>query len=175
MATIMTLTEALAAYKLTLKKIDDKTRTISHYTVRDERLVDPLTKSGSTSEKYIATERQAITDLTKYAISLKAAIAARNKEVMVNMGALGKMTLEEAIIWRRDIYPKITSLHNGMLTQARKARDGAITTRPDQQVPNIVVNFDEKEVMEALTQYQDAHDKMDTQLSILNATTTVEV
>lgn len=166
----ITLTEALAQHKLTLKKIDDKTRELSHYTVRDERIVDPLQKSNTTSQKFVQEQMQSIADLGEHAIKLRAAISRKNKEVKVRFGSM-EMTVEDALAWRREVAPRVKMLYDGMLTQARKSRQ---VTAQQVEVKH-VVNFDESEVMKALEATTDALGKLDTELSIVNATQTIEV
>ena len=167
----ITLTEALAQHKLTLKKIEDKTRELSHYTVRDERIVDPLAKSGSTSEKFVAEQMQSIEDLSTHAIRLHSSITGKNREVKVRFGNM-EMTVEDALTWRREVAPLKKNLLNGILSQARTARQkvGAAT-----DAPKVVVSFDEAEAMSKLEALSDALGKLDTELSIVNATQTIEV
>jgi len=167
----ITLTEALAQHKLTLKKIEDKTRELSHYTVRDERVVDPLLKSGGTSEAFVREQMQAIGDLGTFAIRLHSSITGKNREVKVKFGNM-EMTVEDALTWRREVAPLRKNLLNGILSQARTARQ-KMGTGAD--APKVVVSFDEAQAMSELEALSDALGKLDTELSIVNATQTVEV
>jgi hypothetical protein len=169
----ITLTEALAQHKLTLKKIEDKTRELSHYTVRDERIVDPLAKSGSTSEKFVAEQMQSIEDLSTHAIRLHSSITGKNREVKVRFGNM-EMTVEDALTWRREVAPLKKNLLNGILSQARTARQKAGASGSN-EAPKVVVSFDEAEAMNKLEALSDALGKLDTELSIVNATQTIEV
>lgn len=168
----MTLTEALAQHKLTLAKMEDKTRQLSHYTVRDSRIVDPLAKSGTTSTAYVAQEMQAIRDLAKHALKLHSAITETNRKVEVKFGNMS-MSVEEALQWRREVAPRMKALLNGILAQARQARD-RIQADKDKSA-EVAVNFDEAQTIKDLEALTDALGKLDTELSIVNATVTVEV
>ena len=155
-----------------MKKIEDKKRELSHYTLRPEQLVDPMLKSGSTSDAFVKAAVQAINDLAAYALKLKAAITRANKNTTLTVnGAV--MTIEDAVVWKREVAPLLVDLYGGMLTQARNARAQAY--KPNAEAPKWVVNFDEQEAMTKLEELKAALGRLDMDLSLLNATTLVEI
>jgi hypothetical protein len=172
MAAKITMTEALAGHKLTLKKIEDKIASISHYVIRPEEIVDPMLKSDTTSEAFIAKEMQAMDDLSRYAVALRSAIADKNGYAEVEVMGI-KMTVEQALVWRREIAPLLKKLYDMLLQSARNARTAR--DRTSNQPVKCVVNFDEQDIMKRSEALTDALGKLDTQLSIINATQVVEV
>lgn len=170
----MTLTEALARHKLTLAKISDATNRLQHYLVRDDRLQDPLLKADTTSEAFVAQQRQSISDLCQLAINIRRAIAQQNRDIRVTFGKLS-MSIEDALCWRREIAPLQKALLNSLLVKARESRTPIRSSQSATDLIKWVVSFDEKQAMDELEQLTTALAELDMQLSIVNATHIITV
>lgn len=176
---VTTITEALAAIKTTQARLAKKRLAILPYITRDARLIDPLTKEGG-SEAYIASERQAISDLEQRVVRLRTAIQAANIATQLTIGTV-TMSVAEWLTWRREIAQDsntfLVQMFNLITTQRsqERKRNALNTATTDATESNTVVCLSEKALTSDIETMQQVLGELDGKLSLLNATTTVTV
>lgn len=180
MADKMTITEALAELKTLGKRIQKKREFVASHLIRQDKFKDPLEKDGG-SPKVINSERQSIADLENRSIAIRMAIAAINHHTSVTINGITH-TIAEWLVWRREVAPS----HQNFLLNLQAAisraraegrRSGAsVVSRGEEAAsPNdIVVNVNEVELAEEIERLETVLGTLDGQLSLKNATTTVE-
>lgn len=168
----MTITEGLADIKTITARLIKKQEFVGQYAVRNEKLVDPLLKGGG-SVAAIAAEMQAIGDLEQRIVVIRTGIHLVNLKTPLTVH--GKtLSIMEWLTWRKEVAPArvkfLGNLRRGIDTFRTKnvMKDGAVEQ-------SITVNLDEAAL--AAEQENIAHilGDLDGQLSLLNATTTIEV
>lgn len=186
-----TITEALAEIKTIEKRIEKKRQAVLNNLARDSRLRDPLADAdGMTSEKYVAQERQAIEDLETRIVLIRTAIHRKNLETSCKVGDT-TLTVQEWLNFRRDVADKrkffltsITSYIRSLREQAQQkgARitgvgisSQAIVQSGDKPPVELVLHLDEKKLIEATEQHEQTMGELDGKLSLLNATTVIDV
>lgn len=187
----ITITEALAEIKTIEKRIEKKRQAVIGNIARDSRLKDPLADAeGMTSEKFIAQERQAIEDLETRIVTLRSAIQRKNFETPCKVGDESK-TIQEWLNFRRDVADKrrlflmtITSSLRSLReqAQAKGARvtgvgisSQAIVQAGDKPPVELILHLDEKKLIEATEEHEQTMGELDGKLSLLNATTVIDV
>jgi hypothetical protein len=178
----ITITEALAEIKTIGKRLESKRSAIQPYLARQDGVRDPLEKDGG-SAKYISQERQAIGDLEERVIALRRGIQNANDTATVSINGKTR-TVSEWLTWRRDVAPGqkqfLTSLRNGLQNVRNQARQqgaalvSATATTADTKPTDIVVNIDEAAVNAEAEAIEDTLGQLDGQLSLKNATVTVD-
>jgi len=186
----MTITEALAEIKTINKRLEKKTGAVGQYLARDSRVRDPLEKDGGSAD-WIARERQAIWDLEKRIISIRTAIQRVNLTTSCTVNGTSR-TLAEWLTWRREVSAGqqkfLSLLINGIRNvRAQVQKEGGrvlalasasaeVNTSSDPKAPpDVVVNVDERDLLEAQENLEQTLGELDGKLSLLNATTTIEV
>lgn len=177
-----TITESLAEIKTIGKRIEKKRQSIATYLARDLRLKDPLEKDGG-SVKFIAAERQGISDLENRIVAIRTAIQRSNLSTATAIGNR-TLTVAEWLTWRREVsngaQSFLTSLNNGIRQIREKAqKDGGrvVSSSSDSDtkpVLEIVVNVDEKALLEEQENMEKTLGELDGRLSLLNAITTID-
>lgn len=176
-----TITEALAEIKTIGKRIEKKRQSIATYLARDSRLKDPLEKDGG-SAKFIASERQGISDLESRIVAIRTAIQRSN---LATVATIGNRTLSvsEWLTWRREVSAGaqqfLASLNNGVRSVREKAQKEVVRSvgaegTIEQKALEVVVNVDEKVLLEEQENLEKTLGELDGRLSLLNATTIVE-
>lgn len=181
----MTITEALAEVKTINKRLDKKRTGIIQYLVRDSRLKDPLEKDGGSLE-FIRKERQAIADLERRLVTIRTQIMASNLNTKITVHGR-EDTVANWMAWRREVADGqrtfSAQMNNRVLTERARLADagrnvrgvGVAVVGDGVQPVEVVVNANEKDLLaEQETQEQILGD-LDGALSLLNATTTIEV
>jgi len=179
----LTITEALAETKTIEKRITKKRETIGQYVARQEKVKDPLQADGGTVQ-YIQREEQAITDLEERLIAIRRAILLANTTTMVAVN--GDMrAIQDWLTWRREVAPKqqayLANLRGGIAKVRQECQQkGLALVQATAQVgsadPNDVwVNISEKELAERIENLETVLSSLDGQLSLKNATTTIEL
>jgi hypothetical protein len=175
-----TITEALAEIKTIGKRIEKKRQAVATYLCRDSRLKDPLEKDGG-SAKFISEERQGIRDLENRIIAIRTAIQKSNLETQTTIGGRS-MSVAEWLTWRREVAAGsggfLTSLNNGIRQIREKVqKQGGQVTSAEADVKSavdVIVNLDEKTLLEEQENIEKALGELDGRLSLLNATTVIE-
>jgi hypothetical protein len=183
----MTITEALAEIKTTGKRLEKKRQAVLSNIGRDSRLKDPL-EGGSI--EYVKRERQAIEDLEKRIVTIRTAIQKKNLETKTKVGDI-EMTVQEWLNFRREISSN-RQLFLGSINQAikqireRAQREGgkvsfaaaaaqANISTGDKQPVEILIHLDEKTLLDEQEKLEKVLGDLDGKLSLLNATTVIEV
>jgi len=178
----ITITEALAEIKTIGKRLESKRASIFPYLARQDGVRDPLEKSGG-SEKFIVQERQAINDLEQRVIALRRGIQKVNDETTVTINGTSR-TISEWLTWRRDIAPNQRGFLTNLRTQLNNVRSkaqqqgsamvSATAITADTKPTDIIVNIDETALSTELEAIEDTLGQLDGQLSLKNATVTIE-
>ena len=183
----LTITEALQEIKTIGKRLEKKRASISQYVARDSRIRDPLLKDGG-SEKFIESERQAINDLETRIIGIRTVIQASNLAATLSVGTKSR-TVAEWLTWRREISNSqvaflkqiangLNKIRNEVQSKGGKvvAAAAAVNEAFDPNgPPEVVVNIDERQLIDEQEQLEQQLGDLDGKLSLFNATTVVEV
>jgi hypothetical protein len=182
----LTITEALQEIKTIGKRLEKKRQTVGQYLARDSRFHDPFEKDGG-SEKYIHTERQSISDLETRVIAIRTAIQRSNLDSQ--MAVNGRtMSVAEWLTWRRELatnannFLKAITNTLGQTRQQVQSKGGKVIAALAQvneasnpaDPPQVVVNVDEKKVIEEQEAMEQTLGDLDGKLSLFNATTVIQ-
>jgi hypothetical protein len=177
----LTITEALAEIHTIDKKVEKKVEWISQLVARNEKVRDPVEKEGGSST-VITRERQAITDLHRRKAQLRLAINRANEATTLAVGAGPIRSIAEWLIWRREIAPHesniLRMLRNGIASvraQAQRQGGNVVQTQDAAEPGDIVVNISEVELAREVEEHEEILGQLDGKLSLLNATTVVNV
>lgn len=184
----MTITEALAEIKTIGKRLETKRTFVLTYLCQHESLRDPLEKDGGSREA-LKRERQAIDDLERRIVDIRAAIARSNEGTSITIGGKTR-TVTEWLAWRKDISEgsrQFLNLLRQRIAQARaqfqppadfRQRIAAMqqnVTTAEQKPSNVNVFVDEQELSKESEAFEDTLGQLDGQLSLKNATTHIEL
>jgi hypothetical protein len=183
----MTITEALAEIKTIGKRLEKKRTGVLQNIGRDARLKDPL--DGGTVE-FVKRERQAITDLEARIVTIRTAIASSNLSTFATVGAETR-TVFEWLTFRREVAEGrrlFLAQMNNYIRQVREKvqKDGgrvitanvastAIVEGSGKQAIEVIIHLDEKELLEREENLLKILGDLDGKLSLLNATTVIDV
>src|SRR3954471_20733780 len=113
--TPITITEALADLKTIQKRVAAKQAAILQSLCRQDAVKDPLLKQGG-SEKYVAEQRQAMTDLLVRHLAIRVAIQAKNLATQLTIGTQQR-SIAEWLTWRKEIAPTINNFYTNIRRQ----------------------------------------------------------
>jgi hypothetical protein len=180
-----TITEALADIKTSQARIVKKRAAVNVYLGRDSRIRDPLEGEGGSPE-FIRRELQGIMDLEKKIVTIRSAIQKANLETTLEIEGTSR-TLSAWLNWRREI----ADAHKGFLAQMAQQIDNlrkqavsrgqpvvaaaVASVNTDASVGELIVNVSEKDLREEIEQMENVLGQLDGKLSLLNATTTIEI
>lgn len=180
---MITITEALAELKTLEKRIEKKRQFILLYSTRYEGLRDPLSKDGG-SPKVLAQELQSIDDLTTRHIKIRTEIQKSNHETKITVGDLTR-SVAEWLTWRKEVATGEKNFLSSLIrtiTQARHTAQtkggsvvSAIATTAESKPTDLVVNIDEGLLGKEDERIEEILGSLDGQLSLRNATTTIEL
>jgi hypothetical protein len=175
-----TITEALAELKTIDKRIAKKREFVLGYLLRQEMFKDPLEKDGG-SVSAIKRELQSIHDLEERKIVIRRAVQRANEQNTIAVGRQSR-TIADWLVWRREVAPvQQTFLANirTKIEQARQeaARKGAgLSASAESAKPNdVIVNVNEQELAREIEALEEILGTLDGQLSLRNATLTIDV
>lgn len=175
----LTITEALAEIKTINSRIIKKREAIMRYFARDTRMRDPLDKDGGSVE-FVSRERQAIKDLEERIVAIRSAIQTANLATVLVLGE-NKRTLAAWLNWRREISEASKAFLNAMAHSINQVRQQAIKasmTMVDKETGaqgEIVVAVNEKALAGEVEAIEQLLGDLNGKLSLLNATTMIEV
>ena len=182
----MTITESLAEIKTIGKRLEKKKQAIYANLGRDQRLVDPL-EGGSV--EYIKRERQAIEDLEKRIVTIRTAIQKSNLETKTTVGEMS-MSVAEWLTFRREVATGrqqfLASINQGVKQIRDKVqRDGGRVSsvgmaataivEAGKNAPDVTIHINEKELLGEQERLEQILGELDGKLSLLNATTVIDV
>jgi len=175
-----TITEALAELKTLEKKVTKKREFVGGYLYRQEALKDPFAKEGG-SFKTVAETRQAIGDLERRHVAIRLAIQKSNEGTVLAVNGTSQ-SISEWLIWRREVAPgtqaflkKLSSTIANVRKEAREKGMDVIHEEQARQPTDIIINIDEKELIEEQETLEETLGVLDGLLSLNNATNHVEV
>lgn len=181
---MLTITEALAEIKTITKRLEKKKVAVSMFLVRDSRLKDSLEAEGGSVE-YVKRERQAIADLEKRIISIRTAIQKSNLETTTTVGDTA-MTVAEWLTFRRevsagrkqflvDLAGIVRNVRDKIQREGIKSASPSTTGETVNRPVEVIVNLDEKMLLEEQESLEKTLGDLDGRLSLLNATTVIAV
>jgi len=138
--------------------------------------VDPLEKDGGSS-KVLLEHRQAIKDLEERAVLLRSAINISNQTTNLTIGGKTR-AVADWLVWRREVMPAYQTFllqMNADIHGRRNGGAGFYRSGEDDPTTNVIVNVDEKALGDEAEELEEILGNLDGQLSLLNATITVEV
>lgn len=177
----MTITEALAGIKTIGKRLEKKRQFAEQFLARQEGLKDPLLREGGSVEA-LREARQSIDDLEEGIIRIRRAIAKAND--VIELSVHGTMrTIAEWLIWRREVATGrqafLGRLQQGIAAvraQAQQKGWNVVRAEGDAQAQtDFIVNLDERALAAEIEGMEEILGILDGQLSLKNATTTVEI
>jgi hypothetical protein len=175
----ITITEALAEIPTIEKRIEKKREFILNYLYRQSSIRDPHEKDGG-SGVLIAREKQAIADLQERLIKIRAAIQKANAENTIVVGDQTR-TIVDWLTWRREIAPKQRYFLQNMISKIQEMRQKAIrqgvsvTDKDAGFSSDYVVNINELELANEIEELENILGTLDGQLSLKNATITIDL
>ena len=178
----ITITEALAELKTMGKRIMSKREYVGNFLARQDGIKDPLEKDGGSIE-VIKRERQAISDLETRHVAIRTAIQKVNQSTPITIAETTK-TIAEWLTWRKEIAPGaqafVGKMRNSIIqvrAQAQQKGWGVIATATTAatQPTDFVINADEAELAKQAEQFETILGTLDGQLSLKNATVTIDV
>jgi hypothetical protein len=177
----LTITEALAELKTLGKRIEKKREYVASYLARQDGLKDPLEKDGGSAE-VIRRERQAIADLETRHVLIRTAIQRVNHATPITVLDTTK-TIAEWLTWRKEVASGAQTFVNKLRqmviqarTQAQQKGWGVVTaTESAKQPTDVVVNVDEAALAKEAETLETILGTLDGQLSLKNATVTIDV
>lgn len=180
----ITITEALAELQTIGKRLAKKQDYVAQYLARPEGLKDPLEKSGGTQE-VLRREVQAIKDLALRHLAIRIAIQRSNQVTSITAGEQ-KMTVAEWLTWRKEVAPTLQQFNARLrqtLEQTRRTAQqrgaavvsASVSVAGEAKPTDFVVNLDEAQLNEEAEYLETVLGTLDGQLSLRNATVTIEV
>ena len=177
-----TITEGLAELKTLQKRIAGKREGICRYLAYDSRVRDPLEKEVGGSRGFIERERQAVTDLEKRVVAIRTAIQRSNLTTTTTINGVTR-NVAEWLTWRRELSEAaktwLVRISN-TIPQIRQQVQNTNTklnaaANPPQEAGVAVINIDEAALHKELEAMEVTLGELDGKLSLLNATTVIEV
>lgn len=177
----LTITEALAELKTLGKRVEKKREYIGSFLARQDGIKDPLEKNGGSAE-VIRRERQAIADLEARHVAIRTAIQKMNQATPITVLDTTK-TIAEWLTWRKEIASGAQSFINKIRNTVIAARKEAsqkgwsvvTATEAARQPTDLVVNVDEADLAKEAETLESILGTLDGQLSLKNATVTIDV
>jgi len=179
----MTITEGLAELNTIWKRLEKKRQAIMGFLTRLEGIKDPLERQGGSIE-FIKRESQAIRDLEARHLAIRMAVQRVNRDAKLKIGEM-EMSVAEWLTWRKERAPEIQkhlamirNTINAARDQATK-RGGAVfaagAVGDNAKPQDVVVNVDEVALAAEIEGLETTLGVLDGRLSLINATTTIEV
>lgn len=180
----ITITEALAELKVIEKRLQKKQDTVLAHLVRQYGLRDPLEKETGGSAGYIGREEQSFMDLAARIIVIRTAINEANMKNPVTVQG-STMTIAAWIVWKREVAP-VLQKHMAALRQAinqtrmQAPKQNAVVmasanVSTDAKATDWLVNIDEAKLANQIEFLEVTLAELDGQLSLKNATLTIEI
>lgn len=174
-----TITEALAETKTITARIQKKREAIMGVLARDYRLKDSFASTGG-SQEFIKRERQAVRDLEDRLVAIRCAIQAKNLSTVTAVAGTSR-TVAAWLNWRRECSEKskgflalLSSTVSKVKQEANKQNMKAVATESGQP-GEVIINLDEAALVKEIEQMETVLGELDGKLSLLNATTTIDV
>ena len=181
----MTITEALARIKLSLAKIKAKREALLPYLTRLEHIPDPFAGEGG-STRHIEKELQAISDLEILVARLRMGISTANLATTLTLGEVTK-PITEWLVWKRELaegsIEALSQTLRSVEDDRRRYEARPLVLKVEmkeaggetQTLARFLINVNVPLLQRKREQEQTLLGELDGQLSLLNATTFVEI
>lgn len=177
----ITITEALADIKVTAARIQKKRQAIKGLLGRDSRLRDPLENEGG-SMAFVTRERQSVSDLEERIVAIRSAIQQVNLATTLEVEGV-RRTVAAWLNWRREIgqgqrqfLAEVSNTIANMRTQALKMGQSIRDTEgAPSPVGDLILAISEAKLAEEVDRTELILGQLDGKLSLINATTFIEV
>lgn len=180
----LTVTEALAEIKTLTKRIEKRRENVKPYLFRQKAVADPLADDveGGAPE-FIKRERQGAADLETRLVALRIAIQALNLRETISIDGEVK-SMAAWLTWRKEVLPGqrqfLQDLRNRLDQCRREAAQKQIgvvnvDASSTAKYADYIVHFNEAELAREIEHIELVVGTLDGQLSLKNATTTIEV
>lgn len=172
----LTITEALSEIQLVTKKIAKKQTDMMGHLVRMTHVKDPFESEGG-SYAHNDKEHQAIRDLNKRLVSLRAAISKANTDNKLTIGDTER-TIFEWLAWKKEVATNYLNFVKSVYATTKTTLENA-AARPQvikdeatgaTKLIECVANVDYPKWLKEYETQQDTLGKLDGQLSLKNAT-----
>ena len=178
----MKITEAMSEIKLFVKKISSQRDFILRNLSREEWRKDPFEKDQTTQEAQVKAALQSVSDLEKNIVAYRYAITKANMKERISLEGMD-MTVAEWLIWRREVLPlRKQLLHNLANQMASIGKDQQNTQRSysgkdtdKSQLSNYIINVSDKWLKEETDKLEAIEQRLDGQLSMINANVEVDI
>lgn len=176
----ITITEALSEVNLIKKKITAKQAKITGSLTRFENQKDPYESDGG-STKMITSESQALNDLGRRLIKIRAEISRVNLENEITLGEETK-SIHDWLVWKRElatasinfvktVYTAVKNNMDSISRQPQVFKDDTGTTH----LAKLISNIDYAEWIKLDEKLNEKLDILDGKLSLKNATILINV
>lgn len=176
---MQTITEALAELKTIDKRLEKKADFINRYGMRIAAAKDPFETQGGSSAA-IAAELQAVSDLQERKVSIRDAIQTSNQTISLTVNGKTR-TVAQWLHWKRDVSGVRQNFLRGLALGIQKAREkflsqGKTIGKEEVNDPNVImVHLDELSLQKQIEDLEITLGELDGKLSLINATTTINV
>jgi hypothetical protein len=154
------------------KRIKAKRDFIGAHLIHPEAMKDPLTSDGGTFV-VLQREQQAIADLQRRLIAVRAAMQTANLATTITVAGITR-SIAEWLSWRKDLMEG----ERAFLATVRRTIDNVrsgVRSKGDDPSKAIVVNIDEGDLGSRTELLEQICATLDGQLSLKNATTVIEI
>lgn len=178
---MITITESLAEIKTIGKRLESKREFVMTYLLRQDAMKDPLSKDGG-SVQALDREMQAMRDLEERVVRIRIGINESNLRTKVRIGRVER-SVAEWLVWRREVAPLLKARLHSIAQRieqgrAEAQRKGVAVISPGTEASkgsDLIVNYDEALLAKQREELEETLATLDGRLSLLNATTTIEV
>lgn len=178
---MQTITEALAELKTNAKRIEKKRQFIMGNVGRFEMNKDPLERDGGSVEA-IRREIQAVSDLHDRMISIRRAIQRVNDQTQITVEGETR-SIADWLVWRREVAPELKTFQNALRagisnirTEAKKRDSRVVESTSDaKDAKDVIIHVSEAKLAEDIEHLETVLGTLDGQLSLKNATVTIDV
>ena len=171
-----TITECLAEIKTIEKRLVKKRAFVLEHLTINQKMKDPFEESGG-SPKVLKAERDSIRDLEDRIVKIRSAINRSNQSTELTIDG-AKKTVAEWLVWRREVapaYSKFLASMSNAISSKRLSMQSDYAYNKDAGNDDVVVHVDERELGSESENLEDVLGSLDGKLSLLNATTVIDV
>jgi hypothetical protein len=174
-----TITEALAEVPTIEKRIGKKREFITNYLFRQSVVRDPHEKDGG-SPALILKEEQACKDLQERLINIRSSIQQANSVNLITVGGETR-SISDWLTWRREVaqgqqkYLHDVSLKMNQMRQQAIKQGVAVSDKDAGWSGDYIVNINEKDLADRIENMENVLGTLDGQLSLKNATITIDL
>ena len=169
----ITITEALAELKTLNARVGKKREFVRSHLTRPDNMVDPLEKDGG-SINVLKKEMQSISDLEERMVLLRCSINRANSSTSVTIGEQTR-TVEAWLIWRREVRAHRVAFLNGLSSHLSSDRSDRMGYGRSKEETGSITNLSEGTLAKNIESLAEVDGTLDGKLSLINATTAIEM